>query len=60
MKLAAEKKYELKIKTDKTEKRRKKIVAKTFNGFGIVVPVKNNIGYRSLPDSDGKLFLKNS
>lgn len=59
-KFAAEKKYGLNIKTEKTEKRRKQVVAKTFNGLGIVVPVKNDIGYRSLPDSDSKLFLKNN
>ena len=58
MKFATEKKYPLNIKTDQTEKRRKKVVAKTFNGLGIVVPVKNDIGYRPLPDSDGKLYLK--
>ncbi len=31
------------------------MVAKTFHGSGIVVPVdKNNVGYRELPETDGK------
>ena len=36
------------------EQRKKKIVAKTFHGAGIVVPFKNDIGYRPLPYTDGK------
>ncbi len=31
------------------------MVTKTFHGAGIVVPVdKNNVGYRELPETDGK------
>ncbi|CAL1280728.1 unnamed protein product [Larinioides sclopetarius] len=54
-KLAKEKKYSLEISTTKTTARSKKVVSKTFNGFGIVVPVKNDIGYRPLPDSNAKV-----
>jgi UPF0609 protein C4orf27 homolog len=38
------------------EKRKKKIVSKTFHGAGIVVPVKNDVGYRPLPQTDGNYF----
>lgn len=51
---AKKKKYTLDIQSSKTIARHKKVVSKTFNGLGIVVPVKNNVGYRPLPDSDGK------
>lgn len=31
------------------------VVTKTFHGAGIVVPVdKNDVGYRELPETDGK------
>ncbi|KAJ3583729.1 hypothetical protein NHX12_015654 [Muraenolepis orangiensis] len=34
--------------------RNKKVVAKTFHGAGIVVPVdRNEVGYRELPETDG-------
>jgi hypothetical protein len=32
-------------------------VTKTFHGAGLVVPVdKNDVGYRELPETDGKYF----
>ncbi|GIY86186.1 histone PARylation factor 1 [Caerostris extrusa] len=51
-KLAAQKDYSLEKSTPNTTARNKKVVSKTFNEFGIVVPVKNDIGYRPLPDSN--------
>ncbi|KAF8767215.1 histone PARylation factor 1-like [Argiope bruennichi] len=54
-KFAKEKKYSLEISTSKTTSRNKKVVSKTFNSFGIVVPVKNDVGYRPLPDSNAKI-----
>lgn len=47
--------YELDVQTIKTKSRQKQVVAKTFHGLGIVVPVKNDIGYRPLPDSNATL-----
>ncbi|XP_002738599.1 histone PARylation factor 1-like, partial [Saccoglossus kowalevskii] len=35
--------------------RDKKVVAKTFHGAGIVVPVVDDVGYRPLPETDGSL-----
>ncbi|KAG8186902.1 hypothetical protein JTE90_023788 [Oedothorax gibbosus] len=52
---AKNKKYSLEIQSTKVKARSKKVVAKTFNGLGIVVPVKNNVGYRPLPDSDATI-----
>jgi len=33
------------------KERKNKIVSQTFNGFGLVVPVKNDVGYRPIPYS---------
>ncbi|KFM60466.1 hypothetical protein X975_11695, partial [Stegodyphus mimosarum] len=54
-KFAKEKKYSLEVKTAKTKARDKKVVTKSFHGLGIVVPFKNDIGYRPLPDSNATL-----
>jgi len=54
-KFASEKKYSLNVNTSKSKDRQKKVVAKTFHGLGIVVPVKNDIGYRPLPDSNATI-----
>ncbi|GIY34498.1 histone PARylation factor 1 [Caerostris darwini] len=51
-KFAKQKNYSLEKSTPNTTARNKKVVSKTFNEFGIVVPVKNDIGYRPLPDSN--------
>ncbi|GFW52473.1 histone PARylation factor 1 [Trichonephila clavipes] len=51
-KYAKKKKYSLEISTAKTKARSKKVNSKTFNDFGIVVPVANDVGYRPLPDSN--------
>lgn len=55
IKFASENKYALNIQTNKIKRRQKLIVAKTFHGLGIVVPVKDDVGYRPLPDSDGEM-----
>lgn len=55
-KFASDKNYSLSLKSDITSKRQRKVVAKTFHGLGIVVPVKNDVGYRPLPDSDGNIL----
>lgn len=35
-----------------------KVVTKTFHGAGLVVPVdKNDVGYRELPETDGRVFM---
>ncbi|XP_035206058.1 histone PARylation factor 1-like isoform X2 [Stegodyphus dumicola] len=54
-KFAKEKRYSLEVKTAKTKARDKKVVTKSFHGLGIVVPFKNDIGYRPLPDSNANL-----
>lgn len=46
----------LEQKTKAMKERDKKVVAKTFHGAGIVVPVdKNEVGYRELPETDAGL-----
>lgn len=55
VKYASEKKYSMDVQTNKTKLRQKKVVAKTFHGFGIVVRVENDIGYRTLPESNASL-----
>nr|XP_020452831.1 histone PARylation factor 1 isoform X2 [Monopterus albus] len=46
----------LEQKTTGMKQRDKKVVAKTFHGAGIVVPVdKNDVGYRELPETDAGL-----
>ncbi|XP_030643950.1 histone PARylation factor 1 [Chanos chanos] len=43
-------------KTKAMKQREKRVVAKTFHGAGIVVPVdKNDVGYRELPETDAGL-----
>lgn len=47
---------DLNIKSSKVKAREKKVVTKSFQGIGIVVPVgKDEIGYRPLHHTDGKL-----
>ncbi|XP_045125839.1 histone PARylation factor 1-like isoform X4 [Portunus trituberculatus] len=47
--------YSLLSVTKHMKKRNKKVVAKTFHGGGIVVPVENDVGYRELPETYGNL-----
>ncbi|KAK2495823.1 hypothetical protein MC885_012939 [Smutsia gigantea] len=50
--------FALEQRTAKMRQRDKKVVAKTFHGAGVVVPVdKNDVGYRELPETDGNVFL---
>ncbi|KPP65260.1 hypothetical protein Z043_116338 [Scleropages formosus] len=47
--------YSLEQKSKGMKLRAKKVVAPTFHGAGIVVPVdKNDVGYRELPETDGR------
>lgn len=48
---AKKKKYSLRAVTKEMKTRNKSVVAKTFHGAGIVVPVENNVGYRELPET---------
>lgn len=50
--------YTLTADSPKLKERNKKIVTKSFHGAGLVVPVHNDVGYRELPESDGKIKLK--
>ncbi|KAG0715762.1 Histone PARylation factor 1 [Chionoecetes opilio] len=52
---ANKKNYSLLAVTPDMKKRNKKVVAKTFHGAGIVVPVHNDVGYRELPETYGSL-----
>ncbi|KAK8394144.1 hypothetical protein O3P69_006381 [Scylla paramamosain] len=52
---AKKKDYSLLAVTKNMKKRNKKVVAKTFHGAGIVVPVENDVGYRELPETYGNL-----
>ncbi|XP_020661153.2 histone PARylation factor 1 [Pogona vitticeps] len=55
-KTAKELGYSLEQKTMRMKQRDKKVVTKTFNGAGIVVPVdKNGVGYRELPETNASL-----
>uniref|UniRef100_A0A8C9V1D3 Histone PARylation factor 1 n=1 Tax=Scleropages formosus TaxID=113540 RepID=A0A8C9V1D3_SCLFO len=48
--------YSLEQKSKGMKLRAKKVVAPTFHGAGIVVPVdKNDVGYRELPETDAAL-----
>lgn len=50
------KKLPFELKTPAIKKRNREVVAKTFHGAGIVVPVdKDDVGYRPLPDSEATL-----
>ncbi|XP_068203068.1 histone PARylation factor 1 [Palaemon carinicauda] len=50
------KKWSLEPKTAEMRARNREVVAKTFHGAGIVVPVdQTGVGYRPLPDSDATL-----
>ena len=52
------KKLPLALKTKGIKDRNNEVVAKTFHGAGIVVPVDDNdVGYRPLPDNDGKNYF---
>uniref|UniRef100_A0A4W5LQY9 Uncharacterized protein n=1 Tax=Hucho hucho TaxID=62062 RepID=A0A4W5LQY9_9TELE len=47
--------FSLEQKTKGMKQRDKKVVTKTFHGAGLVVPVdQNDVGYRELPETDGK------
>lgn len=52
---AKKKDYSLIPVTKDMKKRNKEVVAKTFHGAGIVVPVHNDVGYRELPETYGNL-----
>ncbi|KAJ7326814.1 hypothetical protein JRQ81_016573 [Phrynocephalus forsythii] len=55
-KAAKELGYSLEQKTMSMKQRDKKVVTKTFNGAGLVVPVdKNGVGYRELPETNASL-----
>ena len=48
--------YSLEPKTKNMKDRDKKVVCKSFHGAGLVVPVdENEVGYRPVPESPGKL-----
>ncbi|XP_072563654.1 histone PARylation factor 1 [Paramormyrops kingsleyae] len=48
--------YSLEQKSKSMKQRARKVVAQTFHGAGIVVPVdKNDVGYRELPETDAGL-----
>lgn len=54
---AVSKQINLEVKSADMRSREKKVVAKTFHGAGIVVPIdENNIGYREVPETYGKLI----
>lgn len=55
---ASKKNYSMSVQSMKTKQWQKKVVAKTFHGLGIVVPVVNDIGYRPLPESNGKYSIQ--
>lgn len=52
---AKDKGYSLVAVTPDMKERNKAVVAKTFHGAGIVVPVQNDVGYRELPETYGKV-----
>lgn len=52
---AKKKDYSILPLTPNMKSRNKKVVAKTFHGAGIVVPVHNDVGYRELPETYGKV-----
>ncbi|XP_033127505.1 histone PARylation factor 1-like [Anneissia japonica] len=61
-KFAEENGYSLESKTTAMKAREKLVVAKTFHGAGIVVPVdENDVGYRSIPETNAclKKIFKN-
>jgi len=41
--------------SQKLKQRKKKVVAATFHGAGIVVPVVDDVGYRDIGESPGKI-----
>lgn len=50
--------FSLEQRTVRVKQRDKKVVTKTFHGAGLVVPVdKNDVGYRELPETDGRVFM---
>lgn len=46
--------YSLSAESPKLKERNKRVVTKSFHGAGLVVPVHNDVGYRELPESDGR------
>ncbi|XP_050693673.1 histone PARylation factor 1-like [Eriocheir sinensis] len=52
---AKDKGYSLLAVTPDMKERNKAVVAKTFHGAGIVVPVQNDVGYRELPETYANL-----
>ena len=49
--------HSLETKTKDMKARDKKVVTRTFHGASIVVPVDaSGVGYRELPEADGKFF----
>lgn len=53
---AKDKGYSLLAVTPSMKERNAAVVAKTFHGAGIVVPVQNDVGYRELPETYGKVI----
>lgn len=51
---AKKKNYSLEAVTKNMKDRNKQVVAKTFHGAGIVVNVENDVGYREIPETNGK------
>ncbi|CAK8686426.1 unnamed protein product [Clavelina lepadiformis] len=47
--------FSLEVKSATVKDRLKKVVAKSFHGAGIVVPIVNDVGYRPLHHHDGDL-----
>ncbi|XP_069182099.1 histone PARylation factor 1-like isoform X3 [Procambarus clarkii] len=52
---AKKKKYSLEAVTQDMKKRNKQVVAKTFHGAGIVVPMHGDVGYREVPETPANL-----
>ncbi|KAK8728011.1 hypothetical protein OTU49_009336 [Cherax quadricarinatus] len=52
---AKKKNYSLEAVTQGMKKRNKQVVAKTFHGAGIVVPLHGDVGYREIPETPANL-----
>ncbi|XP_015782073.1 histone PARylation factor 1 [Tetranychus urticae] len=48
-------KNDIPLVNNNMKERKKKVVAKTFHGAGIVVPFENDVGYRPLPENEQNL-----
>ncbi|KAK4299087.1 hypothetical protein Pmani_028614 [Petrolisthes manimaculis] len=54
---AKTKNHPLQAITEDMKKRNKNIVTKSFHGAGIVVPVRNDVGYREIPETSASLRM---